>query len=95
MIPTYLTDAMSGAMLLGYWAIGLFFFRFQRHTHDRFFGFFGAAFSLLAIERVLLIAFGGADEYIAYIYLIRLVAFLSIIYAIVDKNRKSGAAQRK
>jgi hypothetical protein len=94
MTHSFLTDAMSGAMVLGYWAIGMFFFQFQRRSHDRFFGFFGAAFLLLAVERVLLIAI-GKDEFIAYIYLIRLVAFLFIIYAIIDKNRKSGATQGK
>jgi hypothetical protein len=79
--------AVSGAILLGYWAIGVFFFRFQRKSRDRFFGFFGWAFWLLAAERFLLLLVGANDEVKIYIYLIRLVAFLFILYAIFDKNR--------
>ncbi|HYG24978.1 MAG TPA: DUF5985 family protein [Verrucomicrobiae bacterium] len=80
---------LSGAIFIGCWAIGLFFFRFQKRKGDRFFGFFGWAFFLLAFERALLVAVNPTDEFKAYIYLIRLVAFLFILYAIYDKNRSS------
>jgi hypothetical protein len=79
--------AISGAILLGYWAIGLFFFQFQRRSNDRFFGFFGSSFWLLAVERILLLAIGPNEEIKPYVYVIRLVSFLFILYAIYDKNR--------
>jgi hypothetical protein len=79
--------AISGAILIGCWAIGMFFFRFQRRTNDRFFGFFGWAFWILAIERILLLVIGAKEEIKPYVYLFRLVAFLFILYAIFDKNR--------
>ncbi len=79
--------ALSGIILLGYWAIGLFFFRFWRKSSDRFFLFFACAFWLLAIERILLLAVGSDEEAKAYIYIVRLIAFLFILYAIFDKNR--------
>ena len=88
--------AISGAIFLGYWAIGLFFFRFRRRTHDAFFGYFGCAFWLLTVERVLLIL-GPTEEVKPYVYSIRLVAFLFILYAIYHKNRdeKQQSAARR
>lgn len=78
---------ISGAILLGFWAIGVFFSRFWRASGDRFFGFFAIAFWLLAVERLVLIFLDPAHEMRPYVYAIRLIAFLVIIYAIFDKNR--------
>jgi hypothetical protein len=88
MKPTHF--AISGAILLGYWAIGLFFFRFQRKSGDRFFGFFGCAFWLLTFERALLIWVFPDQEEKSYVYAVRLIAFLFILYAIIDKNRSTA-----
>lgn len=82
--------ALSGGILVGYWAIGLFFFRFQRRNRDRLFGFFGWAFWILAAERVLLLTIGPNEEIKSYVYMFRLVAFLLILCAIYDKNRSAG-----
>jgi hypothetical protein len=70
------------------WAIGLFFFRFWRQTHDRLFALFGIAFWLLALSWSLLAISGITDERRPYVYAIRLLAFLLIIVATVDKNRQ-------
>ena len=66
---------------------GLFFFRFWRDSHDRLFGFFGATFCLLALSWVLLALSDPTAENRPYIFAIRLVAFLLIIVAMIDKNR--------
>ena len=80
---------ISGAAMLGAWAGGIHFFRFWRMTRDRLFFLFGLAFWLMALERlVLMFVSGPRQEDHAYIYLIRLIAFLIILGAIVDKNRK-------
>ena len=79
--------AISGAILLGYWAIGLFFFQFQRRSGDRFFGFFGCAFWLLTFERILIIWVFPDQEEKSFVYVVRLISFLFILYAIIDKNR--------
>lgn len=79
---------ISGAILLGYWAIGVFFSRFWRTSGDRLFGMFAIAFWLLAVERLILICVNLGDEMRPYIYVVRLVAFLFIVFAILDKNRK-------
>jgi hypothetical protein len=80
-------DVLNGAILLGYWAIGVFFFRFGHRRRERLFTFFGWAFWLLALERLLLLLIDPANEFKPYVYLVRLIAFLFILYAIVDKNR--------
>jgi hypothetical protein len=78
---------LNGAIFLALLAISLFFFRFHQSTRDRLFGFFSAAFALLALEHLCLefLAINGE----AKLYLIRLTAFLLILLAIWDKNRKS------
>jgi hypothetical protein len=83
--------AISGGLLVGYWAIGLFFFRFRKQNGDRFFGFFGCAFWLLALERLVLLLVTANEEVKPYVYIMRLVAFSFIIYAIYDKNRATTA----
>ena len=47
---------------------------------------FGWAFWLLALERILLLALGTDEESRTYVYVIRLIAFLFILYAICHKN---------
>lgn len=90
-----INQAISGAILLGNWAIGLYFLRFRRRSGDRFFAFFGWAFWLLAVERILLLTVGRNDELKPYIYSVRLIAFLLILCAIYDKNRKTAELSKK
>ncbi|MGH7637706.1 MAG: DUF5985 family protein, partial [Gemmatimonadaceae bacterium] len=56
-------------------------------SQDRLFGFFGATFCLLALSWTLLALSDPTDESRPYIFAIRLVAFLLIIVAMIDKNR--------
>ena len=79
----------SGAVAFGSAAIGLFFLRFWRQSHDRFFLLFAAAFVVFAANRVVLLVQRQHGEEGVWAYLIRLVAFLLILGAIVDKNRES------
>jgi hypothetical protein len=67
---------------------GVFFFRFWRESRDRLFWLFGAAFWLLALSWALLSVFSPTGESRPYVYAIRLVAFLLIITAIIQKNRE-------
>ena len=78
---------VSGAIALGFFAIGLFFLSFWRRTHDRLFARFAAAFFLLAIERIILVLVSPEYEFRPYLYFVRLAAFLTIIAAIVARNR--------
>lgn len=76
-----------GALALGSWVVGLFFLRFWRDTGDRLFGMFAASFWLFALTRIILAVTSEHSESRNFVYWIRLVAFVLILIAIVDKNR--------
>ncbi len=78
---------LSGIIFMGYVVAGLFFLRFWRDSRDRLFAMFGAAFFILAIQRVGLEIWHDAPEQATPWYFVRLLAFLIIILAIIDKNR--------
>ena len=79
-----------GASASAGWTAGLFFLRFWRDTRDRFFALFAAAFWALAVNWTGLALTDPPDEARTAFYLVRLVAFVLIIAAIVDKNRAPG-----
>ena len=90
-----MTQVLSGMIIAGYAAAGLFFLRFWHDTRDRLFAIFAAAFWLLCLQRILLVVrpTSVAGEDVAYLYLVRLLAFVLILVGIADKNRsrdKSG-----
>ena len=82
------SQLVSGAILMGYLVAGLFFLRFWRDTRDRLFLIFAVAFFLLGLQRVALVLTREMLESQTGLYLIRLFAFLLILGAIVDKNRR-------
>jgi hypothetical protein len=77
-----------GALVALSTVAALFFARYWRTSRDRLFGFFAAAFVLMAVNWGALAAFAPTEETRHYFYLIRLVAFLLIAFGIVDKNRR-------
>jgi hypothetical protein len=79
-------EFLSGAVTLGFLAAAGFFARFWRKTADRLFLAFAVAFVLLALNQALAQWLGAADERVAYTYLLRVLAFVLILGAIVDKN---------
>jgi hypothetical protein len=79
-------EYLSGAITLGYLVAGGFFARFWRRTGDRLFLAFGVAFVLLALNQALAWWLGDADERVGYTYLLRILGFVLILVAIVDKN---------
>lgn len=81
-------DLMSGLLVALDAVAGLFFLRFWYTSRDRLFALFGAAFWILAIQRVLLSITRSVFEDQAIFYTLRLLAFVIIIVAIVDKNRR-------
>jgi hypothetical protein len=84
-----LSSVVSGFLVTGYLVAGLFFLRFWRETRDRLFGIFAAAFWLLAAQRLLLVLFEQAQSDDVWLYGVRLLAFVLILAAIIDKNRGS------
>jgi hypothetical protein len=81
-----MTQFIYGALTMSCLIAGLFFLRFWRKTGDRLLLMFALAFWLLGASWLGL-TFVNGDEARVGIYSLRLVAFLLIIAAIVDKNR--------
>jgi zinc transporter ZupT len=77
---------ISGLIAMGCWVIGLFFFDAWSNTRDRLFGIFAASFWILGFERVLPVIIQSTSERHILQYLVRLAAFLLLLYAIIDKN---------
>ena len=70
---------------------GAFFFRFWRQTRDRLFLAFAAAFTIEGFNRLSFLFVDDPNEASPTIYIVRLVAFLLIVLAIVQKNRRGAS----
>ena len=79
-------DFLSGAATVGYLVAAVFFLRFWRTTGDRLFLAFAAAFALFALNQGLAFALTVVSEPWSLIYALRVVGFLVILGAIIDKN---------
>lgn len=77
---------LLGAVTMASFVASLFFLRFWKTTRDRFFLFFSISFGIEGLSRIFLGLTDYRDEYEPLIYSIRLLSFLVIIYAIIDKN---------
>ncbi len=86
MISAFLLGIISFASLVA----GLFFLKFWRATRDGFFLAFAAAFFLEAGNRLALLFVPQPNEGTPAIYLVRLLAFLLILIAIVKKNYRGA-----
>ena len=86
---------MAGAATFGFFIAGLFFLKFWRKTRDRLFMNFTIAFWLLALNQLVLSILERTDETRTYVYFIRVIAFLFIIFAIVDKNIFSFSSKKE
>ncbi|WP_159016969.1 DUF5985 family protein [Cognatiluteimonas profundi] len=77
---------LLGAISMGSAVAALLFLRFWRRTRDRLFLYFGASFLLEAINRALFAWNGARSEEATLYYLVRLLAYGLILWAIVEKN---------
>ena len=82
-------EFLSGAVTMGFVVAAVFFLRFWRRTADRLFLAFAVAFFLLALNQALAQWLGAADERVGYTYVLRVIGFVLILCAIVDKNLHS------
>lgn len=84
-------DFLAGAVTIGYIVGALFFVRFWRRTADRLFLAFAIAFALLALNQGFAQALDIHNEPSnGFIYGLRVLGFLLILLAIVDKNLFGG-----
>jgi hypothetical protein len=78
---------LLGSISMGSAIAALLFLRFWRSSRDRLFLFFAASFAIEAINRAVFASLGAySSEYQLGYVLARLVSFLLIITAILDKN---------
>jgi zinc transporter ZupT len=87
-------DFLAGAAALGYSVAAVFFLRFWRTTRDRLFFAFSAGFVLLALNQVLATLIEAGDERTPFVYSLRVLGFLLILAAIVDKNLLATSRRR-
>lgn len=81
-------EFMMGAIAMTSIIAGVFFLRFWRDTGDRLFAIFAASFFLLALTRLGLAMSQVQQEPNTHWYWVRLIAFVLILVAIIDKNRR-------
>lgn len=79
----------SGAIIAGYAVAAVFFLKFWRRTSDLLFLAFAAAFLLMAMTPLLTILLEVPREEQSPFYLLRLLAYLIIIVAIIGKSRRA------
>lgn len=83
-----MTGLLSGILIAEYAVIALFFAKFWSKSRDRLFLMFSGAFVVLAVQRAAIAMTREILEQQAPLYLLRLAAFVVIIVAIIDKNRR-------
>jgi uncharacterized membrane protein YeiB len=82
---------MTGAIIMGYGVATVFFLKFWRRTGDALFLAFSTAFLLLGAVPMLTLALDVPREEQSPFYLLRALAFMIIIVAIVAKSRRPPA----
>jgi hypothetical protein len=81
-----MTNLMTGAICMGSLVIALFFLRFWRDSGDRFFLYFAASFFIEGLHRLYSALHDAGGEDSPLHYLIRLLAYGLILWAILEKN---------
>jgi hypothetical protein len=81
-----MTQFLLGAVAMGSAVAALMFLRFWRQTRDRLFLYFSASFLLEAVNRALFAWNGAHSEEATLYYLVRLLAYGLILWAIIEKN---------
>lgn len=81
-----MNQLLAGAIAMGSLVIALFFLRFWRNTRDRFFLYFALSFLIEGLHRLYASSAEALSENSPNHYLVRLVAYLLILWAIYEKN---------
>ena len=87
-----MNQLIAGLISMGSFVIALFFLRFWRSTRDRFFLYFALSFGIEGVHRIVsALRFDDAEDTPLH-YLVRLLAYGLIIWAILEKNLPARAA---
>jgi len=79
---------LQGALAMGTLVIGVIFLRYWRDGGDRFFLYFSLSFFVQAVNRVALAVSASPHEGTPWQYGVRFLAYLLILIAIIEKNRR-------
>jgi uncharacterized membrane protein HdeD (DUF308 family) len=82
-------DLITGMIAMASLIIGLFFLRFWRTTRDRFFLYFALSFGIEGVHRIVTTLTFDEQEDSPLHYLVRLLAYGLILWAILEKNLPS------
>jgi uncharacterized membrane protein len=77
---------LTGVIATSALMAALFFLKFWRETRDSFFLAFAASFTIEGLSRVAALFLSNPNHGSLGYYLVRLVAFLLILFAILRKN---------
>lgn len=87
-------DLITGMIAMASLIIGLFFLRFWRNTKDRFFLYFALSFGIEGVHRIVTTLTFDEHEDSPLHYLVRLLAYGLILWAILEKNMPSRRSRR-
>ena len=90
-----MNDLLSGAIAMASLTIALFFIRFWRSSSDRFFLWFAMSFAIQGVHRLYAVLRDQGGEDSPLHYLIRLLAYGLILWAILEKNLPQKDKGRK
>ena len=83
-----MNEFLAGALCAMSWTAAIYFLRSWRDTRDMLFAFFSAAFGLFAIHWAWLVLVPAHIEAQHRVYLLRLAAFVLLLFGIFQKNWK-------
>ena len=89
-----MTELITGAITMGSIVIALFFLRFWRDSGDRFFLYFALSFFIEGVHRLYSALHDAGGEDSPLHYLIRLLAYGLILWAILEKNLPKTKARK-
>ena len=84
-------DFLAGAIVMGFAVAALMFLKFWKRTREGLFLAFSGSFLLLGVTQALLSLGDFQDEERSWLYLLRLAAFLLILFAMWWQNRRGRA----
>jgi hypothetical protein len=84
MVDYLLTGAIGMASLIA----ALFFLRYWKTTRDRFFLYFAVSFLIQGVNRFFLMQGTDASDETPIGYFFRLAAYMLIVIAVIEKNRR-------
>jgi hypothetical protein len=84
-----LEDFLAGAVSMGFAVAALQFIRFWRKSGEQLFLIFASSFALQAVNQVMLTLTEVPLEERSRLYLVRLAAFMLIIFGVWHHNRRN------